>query len=222
MTLPAALSILTTTFAEGKDRHTALGVWGGVGGLASAVGVLLGGVLTRRARLALGDVRQPDRLRARPGRSLPADRGERRARAGSRTSTSSARCSSPAGCCCWSTRWSKAPTVGWGDARARSASSRGALALLARVRGQRAARTATRWRRCRSSASTGLAFADVTQLIAFAGFLAMFFFLTLYMQNVLGYSRDQDRRSPTSPCASRSASRRASRRSCCRASAPGR
>src|SRR5205807_2449625 len=34
----------------------------------------------------------------------------------------------------------------------------------------------------------GLAFADVTQLIAFAGFLAMFFFLTLYMQNVLHYS----------------------------------
>src|SRR5882757_1612770 len=33
MTLPAALSILTTMFAEGKDRHTALGVWAGVGGL---------------------------------------------------------------------------------------------------------------------------------------------------------------------------------------------
>ena len=34
----------------------------------------------------------------------------------------------------------------------------------------------------------GLAAANATQLIAFAGFLAMFFFLTLYMQNVLGYS----------------------------------
>jgi MFS family permease len=34
----------------------------------------------------------------------------------------------------------------------------------------------------------GLAAADVTQLIAFAGFIAIFFFLTLYMQNVLGYS----------------------------------
>ena len=34
----------------------------------------------------------------------------------------------------------------------------------------------------------GLAAADATQLVAFAGLLAMFFFLTLYMQNVLGYS----------------------------------
>ncbi|HWE14664.1 MAG TPA: hypothetical protein VG365_14175, partial [Solirubrobacteraceae bacterium] len=40
MMLPAALSILTTSFKEGKDRHTALGVWGSVGGLASAAGAL--------------------------------------------------------------------------------------------------------------------------------------------------------------------------------------
>src|SRR5205807_8642782 len=46
MMLPAALSILTTTFKEGSDRNKALGVWGGVGGLASAAGVLLGGLLT--------------------------------------------------------------------------------------------------------------------------------------------------------------------------------
>src|ERR1700736_1728714 len=46
MMLPAALSILTTSFKEGKDRHTALGVWGAVGGLASAAGVLFGGLLT--------------------------------------------------------------------------------------------------------------------------------------------------------------------------------
>src|SRR5207248_9937219 len=46
MMLPAALSILTTTFKEGSDRNKALGVWGAVGGLASAAGVLLGGLLT--------------------------------------------------------------------------------------------------------------------------------------------------------------------------------
>jgi len=46
LTLPTALSILTTTFAEGRDRNAALGAWGGTGGIASAVGVLIGGVLT--------------------------------------------------------------------------------------------------------------------------------------------------------------------------------
>ena len=43
---PAALSIITTTFTEGSDRNTALGVWGAVAGAGGAAGVLLGGVLT--------------------------------------------------------------------------------------------------------------------------------------------------------------------------------
>src|SRR6266511_2203683 len=46
MMLPAALSILTTTSKEGKDRHTAIGAWGAVGRLSAAAGVLLGGLLT--------------------------------------------------------------------------------------------------------------------------------------------------------------------------------
>src|ERR1700727_2200295 len=44
---PAALSIITTTFAEGRERNRALGVWGSVAGAGGAAGVLLGGVLTR-------------------------------------------------------------------------------------------------------------------------------------------------------------------------------
>ena len=43
---PAALSIVTTTFAEGADRNKALGVWGAVAGSGGAAGVLLGGILT--------------------------------------------------------------------------------------------------------------------------------------------------------------------------------
>jgi EmrB/QacA subfamily drug resistance transporter len=43
---PAALSILTTTFAEGVERNKALAVWGAVSGAGGAVGVLLGGVFT--------------------------------------------------------------------------------------------------------------------------------------------------------------------------------
>jgi EmrB/QacA subfamily drug resistance transporter len=43
---PGALSILTTTFAEGRDRNLALGIWGAVSGSGGAAGVLLGGALT--------------------------------------------------------------------------------------------------------------------------------------------------------------------------------
>src|SRR6187200_605025 len=43
---PAALSILMTTFKEGRERNIALGLWGAVGGFGAAAGVLLGGILT--------------------------------------------------------------------------------------------------------------------------------------------------------------------------------
>ena len=43
---PAALSILSTTFAEGRERNFALGAWGAVGGFGAVAGVLLGGILT--------------------------------------------------------------------------------------------------------------------------------------------------------------------------------
>jgi EmrB/QacA subfamily drug resistance transporter len=46
---PAALSIVTTTFKEGAERNTALGVWGAVAGSGGAAGVLLGGMLTEWA-----------------------------------------------------------------------------------------------------------------------------------------------------------------------------
>jgi EmrB/QacA subfamily drug resistance transporter len=43
---PAALSIITTTFADGPQRTKALGVWGGIAAGGGAVGLLLGGILT--------------------------------------------------------------------------------------------------------------------------------------------------------------------------------
>ena len=44
---PAALSIVTTTFKEGSERNRALAIWGAVAGAGGAAGVLLGGVLTQ-------------------------------------------------------------------------------------------------------------------------------------------------------------------------------
>jgi EmrB/QacA subfamily drug resistance transporter len=46
---PAALSIVSATFIEGAERNKALGIWGALGGSGAAVGVLLGGVLTKYA-----------------------------------------------------------------------------------------------------------------------------------------------------------------------------
>jgi EmrB/QacA subfamily drug resistance transporter len=46
MLSPAALAILMATFAEGRERNIALGVWGATGGFGASAGVLLGGILT--------------------------------------------------------------------------------------------------------------------------------------------------------------------------------
>ena len=185
MMLPAALSILTTTYREGSERNKALGVWGAVGGLASAAGVLLGGLLTDgpgwrwvmfvnpvAAMLVLGGIFW-----------LIADDGPRR-----RLQSFDARGAllATAGMLLLVYTLVEAPDAGWDAARTVGGLA-GALVLLAafvlneqRVRNPLAPLSIFR--------INGLAYADVTQLIAFAGFLAMFFFLTLYMQNVLGYS----------------------------------
>jgi predicted MFS family arabinose efflux permease len=83
----------------------------------------------------------------------------------------------------------KAPDVGWGAPRTIGELA-GAIALLAAfvINEQRSRNPLAPLSIFRIN---GLGFSDATQLIAFAGFLAVFFFLTLYMQNVLGYSAIQ-------------------------------
>jgi EmrB/QacA subfamily drug resistance transporter len=46
---PSVFSIVTVTFEEGRERNTALGILGGIAGSGAAIGVLLGGVLTEFA-----------------------------------------------------------------------------------------------------------------------------------------------------------------------------
>jgi EmrB/QacA subfamily drug resistance transporter len=183
--LPAALSILTTTFKEGSDRNKALGIWGAVGGLASAAGVLLGGLLTEgpgwrwvmfvnplAAVLVLGAIFRLISGDRRPARLVNFDLlGTVLATGGMLLLVFSL---------------VKAPDQGWGSTST-IAELAGALVLLVAfvINEQRSKNPLLPLSTFRIR---GLAAADATQLIAFAGFLAVFFFLTLYMQNVLGYS----------------------------------
>ena len=185
LTLPAALSILTTTFKEGKDRNTALGVWGGVAGLASAVGVLLGGIFTEGPGWRWVMFVNPVAAVLILGPVFWLVSGERR-RMALRDFDVRGAVLATAGMLLMIYALVNAPDVGWGTGRTIGELA-GALALLGafvvnelRVKNPLAPLSIFR--------INGLGYSNATQLVAFAGFLALFFFLTLYMQNVLGYS----------------------------------
>jgi EmrB/QacA subfamily drug resistance transporter len=188
MMIPAALSILTTSFSEGGDRNKAIGAWGATAGLASALGVFLGGVLSegpgwRWVFFVNLPVCVLDLLVA--FRLVASD--HRRPRVANFDALGALLATS--GMLLLTYAIIKAPEIGWGKARTVGQLA-GAAALLAAF-----ALNETRQRNPLFPFSIlrikGLAAADLTQVIAMAGFYAMFFFLTLYMQNVLGFSRIQ-------------------------------
>jgi EmrB/QacA subfamily drug resistance transporter len=185
MMLPAALSILTTTFVTDSDRHKALGAWGGMGALASAVGVFLGGVLTEgpgwRWVMLVNPIACALVLPA-VLRLIPGDR--RRAKRADFDVLGAVLVT--AGMLLLVYALVKAPDDGWGAARTLLELGGAAALLLAFVavelRGRSPLLPMSIFR------TRGLAAADATLLIAAAGLITMFFFLTLYMQNVLGFS----------------------------------
>ena len=185
MMFPAALSILTTTFSEGTDRNTALGAWGAMAGLGAAVGVFLGGVLSEGPGWRwVMFVNLPFCAPVLVGafRLITGDR--RRARLANFDTPGAILATS--GMLLLVYAIVKAPDVGWGKART-IAELAAAIALLVAfvVNEQRHRNPLAPLSIFRIK---GLAAANVTQLIAIAGFYSMFFFMTLYMQNVLGYS----------------------------------
>jgi EmrB/QacA subfamily drug resistance transporter len=185
MMLPAALSLLTTMFREGRDRNTALGVWGGVAGLASAAGVFLGGVLTEGPGWRWVLFVNPPIAAALLGAIFVLIPGERR-RAPLTNFDLLGTVLVTGGMLLLVFALVKAPDQGWGSART-VGELVGAGALLAAfvVNEQRSRNPLVP---LSIFHVRGLAAADVTQLIGVAGFLSMFFFLTLYMQTVLGFS----------------------------------
>ena len=185
MMLPAALSLLTTNFREGKDRNTALGVWGGIAGLASAAGVFLGGLLTQGPGWRWVFFVNPPiaaLLLIAIFRLIP---GERR-RAPLANFDLSGTVLVTGGMLLLVYSLVKAPDEGWGSARTIGGLvGAGVLLIAFLIKEQRSRNPLVPLSIFRVR---GLAAADFTMLIAAAGVISMFFFLTLYMQNVLGYS----------------------------------
>ncbi|NUU24462.1 MAG: MFS transporter, partial [Streptomycetaceae bacterium] len=185
MMLPAALSILTTSFGDGPDRHKALGAWAGTGAFASAVGVFLGGVLTEGPGWRwVMFVNLPVCALVLPAipKLIPDDRRRASARNFDFVGTALA----TTGLLLLVYALVKAPDQGWGAAKTVVELAAAVLLLIAFVVNE--SRNRNPLMPLSIFRVKGLGAANVTQLIAMSGFLAMFFFVTLYMQGVLGYS----------------------------------
>jgi EmrB/QacA subfamily drug resistance transporter len=182
---PAGLSILTTTFSSGNDRSKALGVWSAISGLAAAAGVFLGGVLSQG-----------------PGWrwvlfvNLPVCAlilfGAFRLVPGGRPATAAASFDFPGavlatgGMLLLIYSLVRAPEQGWGSARTiGELSTAGVLLTVFAVIELRRRDPLFPFSIFRVR---GLAASDAVQMIAFAAFVSVFYFLTLYMQNVIGFS----------------------------------
>jgi len=182
---PAALSIVTTTFSDGEQRTRALGVWSAIAASGAAVGLLVGGVLTDLASwrwvffvnvpvgiatvvLALRYIRESRQESARRSFDI----------AGAVAVTG--------GLVVLVYAIVKAQAYGWGSARTVGL---GAVAIvllgafLAIERRSRAPLMRLSIFRIRS-----LAVADTVLLLVASGMFGMFFFASLYVQEVLGYS----------------------------------
>jgi EmrB/QacA subfamily drug resistance transporter len=182
---PAALSILTTTFAEGRERNIALGVWGAVSGSGAAAGVLLGGFLTSSLTwswiffinvpvgLALVAV-SPLLLR------------ESRAELGHRYFDFAGAVTVTSGLMLLVYAMTRATEIGWGSAETIGLIAASAALILSFVAIElRSKAPLLPMRIFRLRSLTG---ANVTSFLVGTALFSQFFLGTLYMQQVLHYS----------------------------------
>jgi EmrB/QacA subfamily drug resistance transporter len=182
---PAALSIITTTFPEGQDRTRALGVWSAIAAGGGAVGLLLGGILTdllswewiffinvpigiATAALALRFVPESRATHRPSGTDLP----------GAITVT--------AGLVVLVYAIVKAEDFGWGSARTLGFVAVAVALLAAFVLIE--SRTRAPLIRLGIFKVRSLAGANTVLLLVIGGLFGFFFFSTLYVQQILGYS----------------------------------
>jgi EmrB/QacA subfamily drug resistance transporter len=182
---PSALSIVTSLFRDGAERNKALGAWGAVAGSAGAVGVLLGGVLTQ----GLGWqwvlwVNVPVSLIAlafTPG-LIPESRSE----SGARHFDAAGALSITAGLSLLAYSVLDASTAGWGSTKTIALLSLSVALIVAFVAIELRSRAPLMpFRIFRLRTLTG---ANVVGVLLGASLFSMFFFISLYMQQVLHYS----------------------------------
>jgi EmrB/QacA subfamily drug resistance transporter len=182
MMTPAALSILTTTFTEERDRVKAIGMWSGTIPLASAVGVLLGGLLSQGPGWRwVFFVNVPLTAIVIVGALRILERDNKKVALANFDAVGAVL--STAGMLLLVYALVNAPEAGWGSARTiAELVSAGLLLTSFVVNEQRSHNPVVPLSIFRIP---GIAAADATQVIAQAGFYSLFFFVTLYMQNVL-------------------------------------
>ncbi len=182
---PAALSIITTTFAEGEKRTKALAVWGAIAAGGAAAGLLLGGVLVQflswewvffvNVPIAIATIVAAFRF-------VPESRNEGQVRhfdlAGAITVTS--------GLLVLVYAIVKSIDWGWGSTSTLGLIGVAAALLTAFVFIER--RSKSPLVRLDLFRLRSLATANGVMVLVFSGMFAMFFFCTLYLQKVLGYS----------------------------------
>src|SRR4051794_4044559 len=185
MVSPAALSIILTTFAEGSERNRALAVWGAIAGAGGAVGVLLGGVIVQVLSwrwVFFVNVPIGAAVLLLAPRIVPESRAEG-VRGGYDVEGATA---ITLGTMALVFTLIKANDWGWGSARTLVGFAVSAALLVAFVWIERRQRNPLVPLRIFENRS--LAAADATMLLVIAALFGVFFFCTLYLQQVLGYN----------------------------------
>src|SRR4051795_9895677 len=186
MVSPAALSIILTTFAEGTERNRALGIWGAIAGAGGAVGVLLGGVIVQAISwrwVFFINVPIGACVLALTARIVPESRSEAAAKRGYDLGGAVA---ITLGMIALVFTLIKADSWGWGSGKTIAGFAIAALLIAAFVTIEQ--RHPDPLVPLRIFSNRSLAASDVTMLLVAAGLFGMFFFCTLYLQQVLGFS----------------------------------
>jgi EmrB/QacA subfamily drug resistance transporter len=186
---PAALSILLTTFAEGNQRNRALSVWGAVAGAGGAVGLVFGGVVVQvlswrwvffiNVPIALAALVLAPRI-------VPESRSEGVAHRGYDVGGALA---ITLGTMVLVFTLIRSSTWGWTSARTIGGIALSAALIAGFVLIER--RHEDPLVPLRIFSNRTLSVADTTLLVMAAALFGIFFFLTLYLQQVLGFSASE-------------------------------